>query len=504
MKSSWSYDGQLTFPPPSMYLAFQDVSQKNQHYQPSFLDRPHFPIRSTSLNSIISQLTGARDGNVNPNEYNLANGEMREKGPDAKRDPHGDAIKSRVSVRSRLFPSTHEGCSAATPANLSSTITNEISSAPVNASATNGQIPFAGIGANTNNNSSPTILVADDLHIQRMYQRISEIGGIPRDVSVDGVGFTRERKTEASFNGYLRSQAQPQAGVNRRNSEKPFSNLLVTDDTHTQLPKSAPPSGFVHQFGHQSEVTLIASRNGSLTESRAVTPDNVIPSSAKLEQEGQDELTFLEKVDHYGFFASIYGKHARLVLLRSKECLEVPERSFKNPERKNGRSPMTASTSSDRIASPYLSVDSNGASAKPSDTSRRSSSQARISASFASSSFSKSLSGQADLSSFMTSLSTLRKEASRSDKWYSEMLIPSSRDEGGNISTWRLASESEEKLRRRVIKGIPDRWRAAAWEALMTRAENRGIGKSKERVNHEASSRKYYVSLVGKLQAGAT
>ena len=487
-------------PSPTMYLAIQDASQTNLHYQTSFLDRPHFPVRSTSLNSISSQLTGARHGNVNPNECkSITNEGMCEEGPDAERDPDGDAIKSGVSNRSRLFPSTHEADPAA---KSSSTITNEISSAPVNASATNGHISYAGIGSNTNNGASPTTPVADNLHIQRMYQRISEIGGIPRDGFVDGVELTRERKTEASINGYLASQVQHQAGVNRRNSGKAFSNFLVTDNTHTPLSKSASASGFAHQFSHQPEVTSIASTNGIRTESGAVSPDNVILSSEKLKQEEQDELTFLEKVDRYGFFAPIYGKHARLVLLRSKECLEFPERSLKNPEKRNGRSSMNASTSSDRIASPYLTVDSNGASAKPGDTSRRSSSQARNSVSFASSSSSRSLSGQADLSSSSTSLSARRKEASRIDKWYTEMLIPSSRDEGGNISTWRLASESEEKLRRRVIKGIPDRWRAAAWEALMTRAQNRGMGKGKGKINQEAFSRKYYVSLVAGLASG--
>jgi hypothetical protein len=43
-----------------------------------------------------------------------------------------------------------------------------------------------------------------------------------------------------------------------------------------------------------------------------------------------------------------------------------------------------------------------------------------------------------------------------------------SRDRGGNVESWAVKPLKAHKLRRRVYKGIPDRWRTAAWEMLMT------------------------------------
>lgn len=59
------------------------------------------------------------------------------------------------------------------------------------------------------------------------------------------------------------------------------------------------------------------------------------------------------------------------------------------------------------------------------------------------------------------------KENARIAKW-GRMLIPHERDEGGNVQAWRIRPSKVNKLRRRTYKGIPDRWRAAAWEVLMT------------------------------------
>lgn len=60
------------------------------------------------------------------------------------------------------------------------------------------------------------------------------------------------------------------------------------------------------------------------------------------------------------------------------------------------------------------------------------------------------------------------KETSRITKW-TRMLIPQVRDEGGNVSVWGVKPSKQNKLRERCYKGIPDRWRPAAWEHLMTR-----------------------------------
>ncbi|KAF8846007.1 RabGAP/TBC [Paxillus ammoniavirescens] len=59
------------------------------------------------------------------------------------------------------------------------------------------------------------------------------------------------------------------------------------------------------------------------------------------------------------------------------------------------------------------------------------------------------------------------KEAERIAKW-GRMMEVRSRDRGGNVESWAVKPLKAHKLRRRVYKGIPDRWRTAAWEMLMT------------------------------------
>lgn len=60
-----------------------------------------------------------------------------------------------------------------------------------------------------------------------------------------------------------------------------------------------------------------------------------------------------------------------------------------------------------------------------------------------------------------------RKELERVDKWQ-RMLSPMERDAGGNIIRWKWDPAGKgRKLHERVYKGIPDRWRMAAWAAMV-------------------------------------
>lgn len=60
------------------------------------------------------------------------------------------------------------------------------------------------------------------------------------------------------------------------------------------------------------------------------------------------------------------------------------------------------------------------------------------------------------------------KETSRILKWQ-RMLQPETRDQGGNVQTWKIKTSKASKLRSRTYKGIPDCWRGAAWDLLMLR-----------------------------------
>ncbi|KAJ7070673.1 rab-GTPase-TBC domain-containing protein [Mycena amicta] len=59
------------------------------------------------------------------------------------------------------------------------------------------------------------------------------------------------------------------------------------------------------------------------------------------------------------------------------------------------------------------------------------------------------------------------KEASRIEKW-TRMMQPGTRDPGANVESWRVKQSKQGKLRLRTYKGVPDRWRPAAWDMFMT------------------------------------
>ncbi len=80
------------------------------------------------------------------------------------------------------------------------------------------------------------------------------------------------------------------------------------------------------------------------------------------------------------------------------------------------------------------------------------------------------------------------KEISRTVKW-DRMLVPRSRDQGGNIQEWGVKHSKERKLGERVYKGIPDRWRNAAWELLVSRRSKSG------RKDYQALVEEYHEAL---------
>lgn len=86
-----------------------------------------------------------------------------------------------------------------------------------------------------------------------------------------------------------------------------------------------------------------------------------------------------------------------------------------------------------------------------------------------------------------------RKEKSRIAKW-KRMLSVESRDEGYNATSYTFVSDlSAKRLRRRVIKGIPDIWRSAAWKALLRRQEG---SETSEKPQPAAAPSQQFASLV--------
>lgn len=69
-----------------------------------------------------------------------------------------------------------------------------------------------------------------------------------------------------------------------------------------------------------------------------------------------------------------------------------------------------------------------------------------------------------------------KKEEERVMKWL-EMMSVDKRDKGGNVTQWRWSSTDGAKHPTRIYKGIPDRWRMAAWWTL---AEQRAVRASRK------------------------
>lgn len=69
------------------------------------------------------------------------------------------------------------------------------------------------------------------------------------------------------------------------------------------------------------------------------------------------------------------------------------------------------------------------------------------------------------------------------------MLIPQKHQVGGNVDVWWIRPSKEAKFRERVYKGIPDRWRRAAWDFLMARTAKMTPGR------HELFAREYREAL---------
>jgi hypothetical protein len=59
-----------------------------------------------------------------------------------------------------------------------------------------------------------------------------------------------------------------------------------------------------------------------------------------------------------------------------------------------------------------------------------------------------------------------KREDKRIAKW-GRMLVPAIRDSGANITKWKIDERKGRKLEERVYKGIPDRWRTAAWYTII-------------------------------------
>ncbi|KAK7695083.1 hypothetical protein QCA50_002273 [Cerrena zonata] len=166
--------------------------------------------------------------------------------------------------------------------------------------------------------------------------------------------------------------------------------------------------------GYEEGVERTRARVGGSRASELRALEALADEHEKTRDLTQQELETLASVDRYGFFVT--SSHDRLILLPSSPLLK----------------PLTHVTAT----APNSSANAKSLSALPPSQ-------------------------------------PLIREASRIAKW-SRMLQAGARDQGSNVDEWSIVPRKESKLPERIFKGIPDCWRSAAWEILMSRYSKTG------------------------------
>ncbi|KDN49252.1 RabGAP/TBC [Tilletiaria anomala UBC 951] len=266
--------------------------------------------------------------------------------------------------------------------------------------------------------------------------------GISGDGFVEGNEFTRqkcqvypwERLRKASARHSAPRPSQLGAGSVWREGKLEVG-LTHPDDRHHSTQSSAlsaPATGeedLAELASATSATTLEPAAEGTGGEEVPVTAS----SAEEVSSEGYDEL--INRIDRYGFFSSNLSTRiaqGRVVVLHSAPFKKLPK-----------------VRSARRVTSSPLAT--SGLDAFAADEEVNAAQKA------AEVGFSKRNSAESQLR---------KKELGRIAKW-EKMLVPiKSVDEPA--TRFKLsANTNARKVRRRVFKGIPDRWRAAVWEALI-------------------------------------
>lgn len=192
-----------------------------------------------------------------------------------------------------------------------------------------------------------------------------------------------------------------------------------------------------------------------------------------------------QMLDRYGFFAQEWAsQRGRISLLPAAAFAFVPSAGKANKGR--GKAAAASKAAQGVVKETDSGVaDANGAPLKDPSSSASASSASRVSA------FSSLRQSGND--------AARQKEQERIAKW-ANMLDPVER-RGGNTAFFKIKDEfvGSDKLLSRVIKGIPDRWRAAAWWAMLEsqrdRHDDQGGGKGDGGASVETAA-----PLRGKLQ----
>ena len=77
-----------------------------------------------------------------------------------------------------------------------------------------------------------------------------------------------------------------------------------------------------------------------------------------------------------------------------------------------------------------------------------------------------------------------------------KMMSVKKRDQGGNTISWGWKEAEQVKVFKRVYKGVPDRWRMAAWWTMAEDTVGRWKGKGRETRSAEQLADEYKVGRI--------
>ncbi|GAK68265.1 rabGAP/TBC [Moesziomyces antarcticus] len=328
-------------------------------------------------------------------------------------------------------------------------------------------------------NQFTTPLEADAEFVRRTYAHFS-IAGVPDDGFSDGKEYTRERNGLSAWEEAALSRPSSLVPA-RRQVEPPASTQaspqIVQSDSFSKAGHSAAASqangrinGHVPPRLNNSDSTrsALSQLSSQSTHADPHVDGRAAVVAAQLADTSVSKATFLStnererrqavadkkrqetiaNIDRYGFFSGLPGNvHHKATLLSSSLFLApFPRKAVKL--RTSRSLPMPSSLAHPSAASSI--ANEAGGDADPSHEVH----QVRAAADAA----------------------HRQREQERIAKW-TRMLTVKDRDPGLNAVEFDFANGVDRRLRRRVFKGIPDSWRAAAWSALLQRRRQTDEGR---------------------------
>ncbi|GAC99884.1 hypothetical protein PHSY_007487 [Pseudozyma hubeiensis SY62] len=315
-------------------------------------------------------------------------------------------------------------------------------------------------------NQFSTPAESDAEFVRRTYAHFA-IAGVPDDGFSDGKEYTREKNGLSAWEEAALSR--PGSSIAARSASRPAAQLsdspriAAINGTGGHAPPPPPPPLSTSE-STRSVMSLTSLRpihqeiNGDVSRPSlppSTSTETALSTSTFLstnERRRRQELAekkrqeLIANIDRYGFFSDSPSsvQHKTTLLPSNLFDAPFPRKGSRGVATQSGRAPASLSGA---CTPPHAHGDEK---AKTSAVIQR----ARAAADAV----------------------HRQREQERTAKW-ARMLTVKSRDQGHNAVQFDFNDGIDRKLRRRVYKGIPDRWRSAAWSALLRHSQQTAAGR---------------------------